>query len=250
LGILSPASQAITDLIKQIEEYIDVELNLMEEAKITIGRIKNYINEQTPDLNDLAEKQVPIYEEIEKRRETLITQIREKVIPLLNDLLESSEGLTAKEKELEDAKKKKTSAKKKLKKLESKSMDKVSVEMIRTADDTLIDAKSSVVQLEKEFNEISENFEDEKLATIRESLELLYEIKMSFYNKAAEFEVSEENDIAKGKSEKEVVSETVEEEVVEADKLTEEIEELKELEEDKGSEEPKKKQTLDFDSLL
>ncbi len=253
IGRTSPVSQAITNLIKEIEKYVDAETELMEDSKNSVLALRTYIDQETLKNNDIFKDQAPIYEEIDGWREKLITQMKEQVLAPLNELLEASENLTDKEKELEDAQKKASSAQKKLTKLESKSMEKVTGQMLRTADDILIGAKSSVVQLEIQVNNLTEQFESDKMAMIKYILKNFYDIKSEFFNNSANSMSSKDQNLEK-EAIKEIASpEASKPESAEPSEISEEIEESeepKEPEEQKAPEEPKKKDTLDFDSLL
>ena len=183
---LKLSSSAISAVIKENNQYLDAELNVVKEAQEGINALKTYAAIETPSLEDAINTLATTLESIEQAREAKVSQLREKFIGPLNEIVEEMKIRDAELKESERAKKDLDKLEAKLAKLKAKPKEKLKPGQKEAAKSSVSAAQEAYEKEETEAKAATEALNKKKLEKMREILKNLSEIEKSFHEKALE----------------------------------------------------------------
>jgi len=181
---LTPSSSAINQAIKEVKQYLNVELSVVKESKEGINALKEYAEAETPSLKGAISALANKIERIENAREEKVAQLQEKFVNPLNKIVEEAKILNNELKEAENAKKALEKAERKLEKLESKPIEKLKPGQLDDAKSNVKSAKANNEKEEAEAKRATETFNKKRLDTIQLILKDVADIENKYHEKA------------------------------------------------------------------
>ena len=183
-GKLGTTSNAISDMIKENNQYINAEESVVKESQEAIAVLKKYAETETPSLEEAITELANTFEAVEAARSEKVMALREEYIAPLKELLASLEKLQTEQKESERAIKEMEKAEKKVEKVKAKPEEKLKVNEIEMAEKELETAKENVEKASEDVKIETENFNKNKLETMQKVLNSLSEIESAYHKKA------------------------------------------------------------------
>ncbi len=180
LGI---TSNKISELIKESNQYIDVEEKVTREIKKTVAALKSYAETETPSLGQAIGALASTFEIIEKESTEKAKRLREEYIAPLKDLLIGLEKLQTEQNEAQKATKELEKAEKRLSKAQSKPKEKLKLNEMQTAETELETAKEKTAKEENDVKVATEEFNKVKLETMQTLLKNMVDIETVFHKK-------------------------------------------------------------------
>ncbi len=181
---LTMTSNAIKDIIKESNQYLEAELNVAKESAEAILALQSYAEKETPSLEAAITAFATTLEGIETARKEKVNELKEKFIAPLETLLDGFVKRQAEIREAEDAKKALDKAESKLNKLKSKPKEKLKPGQLDEANNQVKAAKTSVEKEEEEVKKVNESFAKQKLEIMQQILTSLHDIEKAFHEKA------------------------------------------------------------------
>ena len=179
---LNIASNAIKDVIKENNQYLDAELEVSRESKEGIAALKAYAETESQGLGAAIGTLAETFEKIEEARENKVVQLREEFIDPLDALLREYEIQQTELKEAEKAKDELEKAEKKLSKLKTKASSKpLKAGVMENAEAQVSLAKKSYDKEAEEAKVQGEAFNKKKLEILQVVLKKMVEIEVTYH---------------------------------------------------------------------
>jgi len=173
---------SIKRIIKENNQYLSAELEVVKESKEGIAALKEYAEKETPSLEDAIFTLANTFENIENCRQDKVTHLKEKFIAPLEELLD---GFIAREqeiKEAEDAQKNIEKAKKTLEK-EKLKHSKGKLDKTTQAKANLNAAVERSRKEQEDVKDATEAFNKKKLETMQSILTNLVSVEQEYHEK-------------------------------------------------------------------
>jgi len=179
---LNIASNAIKDIIKENNQYLDAELNVSKESKEGIAALKVYAETESEGLGLAITTLAETFEKIELAREDKVAKLREEFINPLDSLLREFEIQQTELKEAEKAKEELEKAEKKLSKVKAKASSKpLKAGVMDNAEAQVKLAKKTYDKEAEDAKVQGEAFNKKKLEILREVLKKMVEIEINYH---------------------------------------------------------------------
>jgi len=179
---LNIASNAIKDVIKENNQYLDAELEVSKESKEGIAALKAYAETESEGLGTAIGTLAETFEKIEEARENKVVQLREEFIDPLDGLLREYEIQQTELREAEKAKDELEKAEKKLSKLKTKASSKpLKAGVMENAEAQVSLAKKTYDKEAEEAKVQGEAFNKKKLEILQEVLKKMVEIEITYH---------------------------------------------------------------------
>ena len=158
-------SNSIKNIIKENNQYLNAELEVVKESKEGIQALKDYANIETPSLEDAINTLANTFQNIENARQDKVTSLRDKFIGPLEELLD---GFNARQNEIKEAEEAQKAIGKAQKTLEKEKMKRSKGRLDKTT--------QAKAKLNAAYDRSSKEQEDVKMATTafnRKKLEVM-----------------------------------------------------------------------------
>jgi len=175
-------SNSIKNIIKENNQYLNAELDVVKESKEGIQALKDYAGTETPSLNDAISTLAITFQDIESARQDKVASLKEKFIGPLEELLE---GFNDRQREIDEAEDAIKSVNKAKKKVEKEHMKKVKGRLDKSTK-ARADLKDAINRSRKEQNDVkiaTDNFNKKKLEIIQIILKNLVEVEKAYHTK-------------------------------------------------------------------
>lgn len=177
---------ALAGVIKENTEMLAANEKLSKESKESIASLKNYANTETPAIKEAFNNISQALEQIEASREKMVAQLRKDYLAPLNKLIEGWKTLQTEIKEADDAAKKLEGAKKDLEKVKAKPAEKKKPNEEEQANAKLTAAQEKASKEAEDVAKATAKFNEEKVKTLKDALNMLADTEKDFYSKAAQ----------------------------------------------------------------
>ena len=183
---LTTSSNAIKEIIKESNQYLEAELNVAKESTEAILALQSYAEKETPSLEAAITALATTLEGIENARKDKVKELKENFIAPLETLLDGFIKRQTEIREAEDAKKALDKAENKLNKLSSKPKEKLKPGQLDQAKTVVKEAKATVEKEEEEVKKANESFAKQKLEIMQQVLTSLHDIEKAYHEKTVE----------------------------------------------------------------
>ena len=173
----------IQNIIKEFGHYMEAEKKIVVESKDRIQSLKTYGTIEVPLLKQALNSLGETFENIDNAREEKIDQMQEKFITPLNMLLSDLKSLNAELKEKDHVFSHLEKANSKLSKLSNKPKEKLKEGQLEAAEKTLEEAEKVFKEEEAKANQMSEDFNREKLEIMKTVLVDIIKDEKEFHEK-------------------------------------------------------------------
>lgn len=179
---LNIASNAIKNIIKENNQYLDAELNVAKESKEGIAALKVYAESESEGLGAAIGTLAETFEKIEEAREKKVVQLREEFIDPLVALLREYEIQQTELREAENAKDELEKAEKKLSKLKAKASAKPLKAGVKENAEAQVNLAKKTYEKEAEEAKVQgEAFNKKKLEILQVVLTKMVEIELTYH---------------------------------------------------------------------
>jgi len=179
--LLHITGDGIQKIIKENKQFLDSELEALEESEEGIQTLKEYALNETPSLKKAVESLATLFSKIMAERSKRIDGLRYKFITPLEELLVVKEKKSEELKEAEKAKKNLEKARKSLQKEKSKPEEKKKPEKLQAAEQAYQQAERNYNKEESEAGVAKVTFNKERIRVFKDILSNIVNIEETYH---------------------------------------------------------------------
>ena len=180
---LGMASNKISELIRESNNYIKAVEDTTVDIKKTVATLKSYAETETPSLGQAVRSLASTFEIIDNESMEKVKRLREEYIAPLNDLVINLKKLETEQNEAQKATKGLEKAEKHLDKVKSKPKERLKPNEIQTAEAELESAKEKATKEENDAKVATEAFNKLKLETMQKVIKNMVDIESNYHKK-------------------------------------------------------------------